>query len=157
MRQNATETGRVNIRAAGVCIVDGHVLLQSEDQIDFWVLPGGRPLLLESSDAALRREMLEEIDAAVEVGRLLWTVENFFEYEGQPFHELCFYYEMNLPDGHSFTAVGAELIGAEGDRPLLYRWFPLAALDRVCIYPTFLASALTGLPPSIAHVVHWDG
>lgn len=84
MRQHATDSGRVNLRVAGICIVDEHVLLQSDAQIDYWVLPGGRPLLLESSRDALRREMREEIDAEVEVGRLLWTIEDFFEFDRGP-------------------------------------------------------------------------
>lgn len=156
MPQHATDSGRVNIRVAGVCIVDGHLLLQSEEQIDFWVLPGGRPLLLESYRDALCREMKEEIDAEVEVCRLLWAVENFFAFEGEPFHELGYYYEMTLPPYHAPSTVGSAFVGREGERPLLFRWFALAELAAVQILPAFLIAALPALPPSTTHIIHRD-
>src|SRR5687767_900258 len=38
---------------------------------------------MESAGNALRREMREEFNAPVTVGRLLWLVENFFPFEGR--------------------------------------------------------------------------
>jgi ADP-ribose pyrophosphatase YjhB (NUDIX family) len=50
-------------------------------------LPGGRVEALETTSDALRREMKEEIGQTIEVGRLLWVVENFFNLQGTPYHE----------------------------------------------------------------------
>src|SRR5262245_34455556 len=83
-------------RVAGVCVHEGHVLLHRGVSDDFWSMPGGRPELLESSSAALVREMREEIGAGIEVGRLLWVMEYFFVHAGRRFHELAFYYEIHL-------------------------------------------------------------
>ena len=44
--------------------------------------------MLENSKDAIVREMQEEIGARVNVHRLLWVVENFFEYNARSFHEL---------------------------------------------------------------------
>lgn len=52
-------------RAAGVVFQDGRVLLEKVETLDFWTLPGGQVELGETSEDALRREMLEE--AKVEV------------------------------------------------------------------------------------------
>ncbi len=41
----------------------------------FWEFPGGKRRVDESAEAALRREIREELDAAVAVGELLDTVE----------------------------------------------------------------------------------
>src|SRR5688500_18801281 len=71
----ATDSTQLNYRVAGVCVHEGHVLLHREEQDDFWVLPGGRPLLFEASPDTLVREMEEEIAARVEVLRLLCIVE----------------------------------------------------------------------------------
>jgi hypothetical protein len=41
--------------------------------------------------------MTEEMALDVEVGRLIFAVENFFDYRGRDYHELLFVYEMSLP------------------------------------------------------------
>ncbi len=51
----------------------------------------------ETSAETLQREMVEELGVAVEVGRLLWVVENFFDFEKRHWHELGFYYLMTVP------------------------------------------------------------
>jgi ADP-ribose pyrophosphatase YjhB (NUDIX family) len=98
MTDSATASTHLNYRVAGVCIHDGHVLLHRDDKDVFWVMPGGRPRLFESSLDALVREMKEEITTHVEVLRLLWVVENFFEYIGERMHEISYYCQMLLPE-----------------------------------------------------------
>lgn len=152
----ATDSARFNLRVAGVCIEAGKVLLHSEDRIDFWVLPGGRPLLGEIAADALRREMREEIAADVEVGRLLWVVENLFTFEGEAFHEIGFYFMMRLPDGFAARHRGSAFTGYEGDVPLRFRWFALEDLATMRLLPALLAEALTRLPESPLHVIQRD-
>ena len=93
---------RFNYRVAGVALHEGAVLLHRAGHETFWTLPGGRCELLERSSDALRREMIEELGAEVEVDRLLWVVENFFEYNAMKGHEIGFYFLMRfigLPPG----------------------------------------------------------
>ena len=77
---------RFTVRAAGVCVRDEHVLLQTEDLMDFWVLPGGRNEMGERTADTVQRELWEETGLAVTVGDLLWVMENYFTYEGKAFH-----------------------------------------------------------------------
>jgi 8-oxo-dGTP pyrophosphatase MutT (NUDIX family) len=156
VRRFATDSGQFNLRVAGVCLHAGHVLLHRDDREDFWVLPGGRPLLLEPSPDALRREMAEEIGGDVTVGRLLWVVENFFAWRGRQFHEVAFSYLMELPVDSPYRDVRAEFTGYEGEIALPFRWFPVAGLDRIRLYPDFLSAALADLPETPRHIVHWD-
>ncbi len=156
MTDIAIASDHLNYRVAGVCVHDGHVLLHREEKYDFWVLPGGRPRLYESSRDALIREMEEEISTRVEVLRLLWVVENFFEYFGKRLHEIAFYYEMSLPEGSPYRDVGVDFTGKEGDVTLLFHWFRIDEIERVRIYPTFLRTALGALPDSPVHVIHID-
>jgi len=67
-------------RVAGVAVVDDRVLLHRSEHDDFWALPGGRLEVGETMTEALRREMREEVEVDVEVGRLLWVIENFFDH-----------------------------------------------------------------------------
>ena len=54
---------------------------------------GGRIEFGELGAETIRRELLEELGAEVEATRYLGTLENVFEYEGAPGHELVRVYE----------------------------------------------------------------
>src|ERR1700709_600932 len=95
---------RFNYRVAGVALRDGHVLTCREDDDDYVMLPGGRVEMGEASPVALAREIAEELHATGEIGRLLYTVENFFEREGQRFHEIAAYYVVTLPESVPFRS-----------------------------------------------------
>jgi 8-oxo-dGTP pyrophosphatase MutT (NUDIX family) len=147
---------RFRVRAAGVAIRDGRVLLNGWDGFRHLALPGGGVELHESSDAALVREMREELGVDVRVGRLLWVVESFFALNGERFHEVGFYWEMTFPE----TAVcvrrtAFEALESDGGRMSL-AWVPLGDLDDVDLVPTFLVAGLRDLPTSTRFLVHVD-
>ncbi len=156
MADSAIASDHLNYRVVGVCVHQDHVLLHREAKDDFWVLPGGRPPLYESSRDALIREMEEEIETHVEVLRLLWVVENFFEYFGERLHEIALYYQMSLPEESPYRDVGVDFTGQEGDVTLLFHWFPIDEIDGVRLYPTFLRTALGALLDCPVHVIHVD-
>lgn len=147
---------RFNLRVAGVALEEGRVLLHQFEGEDFWALPGGRGELLEPAEETLRREMREELSLDVDVVRLLWLVENFFEYEGLRFHELGLYFLMQTPPGWRFRASLAPFAGQEGHLRLTFRWFSLDELDQVVVLPSFLPAALRELPEGVQHIVHVD-
>jgi ADP-ribose pyrophosphatase YjhB (NUDIX family) len=147
---------QLNYRVAGVSVHDGRVLLQRMETEDIWALPGGRPALFETSRDALVREMQEEIELQVEVGRLLWVMENVFTYDGRRIHELGFYYLMTLPEDSGLEDVRREYIGHEGELTLIFRWFPINSLAKLPLFPEFLRSALSDLPSSPVHLIHTD-
>jgi ADP-ribose pyrophosphatase YjhB (NUDIX family) len=149
------DSKRFNHRVAGVSLRDGRVLLHRAETEDFWTLPGGRVELLEPSAEALRREMQEELGIEVEVERLLWVVENFFEYDKKAYHELAFYFLVSFPANSPLYDKPAFQGNEEGVR-LLFQWFPLDTLETVRLYPSFLRAALQILPDAVTHVVHFD-
>jgi ADP-ribose pyrophosphatase YjhB (NUDIX family) len=147
---------RFTYRIVGVAMDRGRVLLHRAETDGFWALPGGRGELLETAATTLRREMCEELGVEVEVGRLLWVVENFFRYAGADYHELALYFLMNPPMDWPRRWQSEPFDGQEGHLRLVFRWFPLAALEAVPLYPTFLRQALQALPAMPEHVVHTD-
>lgn len=147
---------RFTVRAAGVCVRDDYVLLHTADGIDFWALPGGRCEMGEQTSHTVQREMWEETGLEVMVGDLLWVMENFYEDEGKAFHEISFYYQMMLPESLPSPRDQPEFTGVEGDKPLTFRWFPLAEVEDLRLFPTYFRHALRELPTSPVHVVHHD-
>ena len=121
----------------------------------FWLLPGGRCEMGESSPEAITREMQEELEIPVKIERLLWVVENFFEYNHFHFHEIAFYYLLSMPSGcvlldkPTFTAQDTGVT-------LYFQWFDLHELEPLELYPTFLKTGLQNLPPHPHQIVHRD-
>jgi 8-oxo-dGTP pyrophosphatase MutT (NUDIX family) len=146
-------TARFNYRVAGIAAHEDHVLLQRVDGDSIWFLPGGRCEAMEASAATLVREMQEEAGQTVTVERLVWVVENFFTLAGTQFHELGLYYLMSFPKGSPFLDVNAAFYHDEPTLRLIFQWFPLTALEGIALQPTFLRTALQGIPASIEHIV----
>jgi ADP-ribose pyrophosphatase YjhB (NUDIX family) len=144
------------VRVAAVCLHDRHVLLEGDGSDGFWILPGGHGELLEPTDETVRREMREEFGVAVEAGRLLWVVENFFTYEGVRNHQISFIYEARLPAGCGLLDTTQDFVGFDGDVPFVARWFPIESLSETWLLPSFLCEALQSLPDTPQHLVHVD-
>jgi ADP-ribose pyrophosphatase YjhB (NUDIX family) len=133
------------------------VLLHRADHEPFWTLPGGRAEHGEPAEQTLVREMREELETDVQVDRLLWVVENFFEYDGLSYHELAFYFLIRLPPDSAYLHVEA-FDRSDAGVPLRFRWFPVRreALVALPLMPAFLPAGLTDLPQSVAHIVQRD-
>lgn len=148
---------KFNYRVVGVLLDENRVLLHRAEYDDFWSLPGGRSELGERAVETIVREMREELEAEVQVERLLWVVENFFDYERTHYHELAFYFLLGLPRESSLRNKHEPFPGDEEGIPLIFRWHDLDDLDALRLYPSFLKQALRSIPGSVEHVVHVDG
>lgn len=147
---------RFGLRAAGIAIHDGHVLLQRTAEADFWFLPGGRCELLETSRDTVRREMYEELGVNVRVERLLWVLENFFTENHVACHELGLYFLIDLGPKFAHYAPDKPFERDEDGRTLFFRWFPIDDLCDLRLYPTFMRHALVDLPKHTEHIIHRD-
>ncbi|WP_031529367.1 NUDIX hydrolase [Dyadobacter crusticola] len=136
-----------NYRVAGVAILNGKVLLHKTPSDYFWSLPGGRAEIFEFSKDTLAREMLEETGMPVEVGEMLWVSENFFQYTGTRYHEIGFYFQMQIPGLQSQS----DFLGSEGAEDLLFKWIDISELQHERIYPAFLAEELAVSPLRMKH------
>ena len=152
-----TPEGVFNHRVAAVVIDDGYLLLHKSEKDDFWSLPGGRLELLEDSKTALEREFIEEVNEALQVERMLWIVENFFDYEGQQFHELGMYYLARLANKDAeLNNKNMRHVGYEPTAKLLYKWFKLEDVKEMRIFPSFIREGVSDIPSVCTHLVHYD-
>jgi ADP-ribose pyrophosphatase YjhB (NUDIX family) len=74
---------------------------QGRDEVEdetFFRLLGGTIEFGEKGADTVRRELLEELQAEIEVGDLVATIENVFTYEGVPAHEIALVYESSFRD-----------------------------------------------------------
>jgi 8-oxo-dGTP pyrophosphatase MutT (NUDIX family) len=92
----------------------------------------------EASAVALEREFQEELDAALTNIRYLGCLENIFEFDGKPGHEIIQLYACDFCDRHFYELESVEF--NEGKRKKLALWVDC---DR------FLSSELTLYPNGI--------
>lgn len=140
-------------RVGGILIHREHVLCQAAGRDSFWFLPGGRAELGESARITLFREMQEELGVEVQVGQLLYIIENFFTNTTGSKHEISLYFGMTAPTNsylyHSLdTFVHTDEIG---DR-LRFDWLPIARLKEFPLYPSVLQKALREIPEHTVHI-----
>jgi ADP-ribose pyrophosphatase YjhB (NUDIX family) len=149
---------RFHYRVAAVGFHDGRVLVHRAEYEPFWTLPGGRAELGETAEDTIRREMREEIATDVDVMRLLWLVENFFDYDDHQYHELGLYFLVRFPEG-SAPLASDRFESSDGGVKLLFKWVPLDAdaLLALPLMPSCLSERLPDLPVAVTHIVHRDG
>lgn len=133
---------RFHYRAAALVLHDGYVLLHRLAGDNFWALPGGRVNAGEEASQALRREFMEELGLQVECGQLVCTGENFFEYQGQPHHEIGLYFAVSLPSSCALLDKSRTHVGIEAGRRLEFSWFLSSQLQQVDVRPWVLRAAL---------------
>lgn len=142
---------RFNYRVAAA-IVDGErILLHRAKTDDYWTLPGGRAEMGETSRESLSREMREELGCDVQIERLLWLAEYFFDYRDAPCHEIALYFLVTLPEGDEKLRTNSFEV-EDGGAELLFQWPPLASVSDMEIYPAFLRKALQSPPNTPVHI-----
>ena len=150
---------RFNFRIAGLGFRDGYVLVHRAIHETFWTFPGGRAEIGETSAETLKREMIEELGVEVIVGPMLWTVENFFRYEQRDYHEIGFYYRMEIPTEFPFHETDIVHRLRDGKNDLEFKWAKatVAAMRALDIPPYFIAEQIETLPEMPQHIVWHDG
>ncbi len=111
---------------AAVIHKDGRILATQRGYGEFkdkWEFPGGKMEAGESREEALRREIREELDTEINIGKLLCTVE----YDYPAFHLTMHCYLCSVVSG---TLVLKEHESA--------RWLPAEALESVDWLPADL-------------------
>lgn len=146
---------RFQMRAAGIAIRNGRVLVQNLAGVAQVFLPGGRVDQHESSPVTLIREMDEEFSRRVEIGPLAFVIESFFPQHDRVFHEVGFYYPMNVPDDFPYHDTDICHRFTEGTTAMEYRWVEAtpSALAACNMKPDLLRARLLSLPASVVHIV----
>ena len=89
---------KLNVRAAGVIIHNGKILVHRNVNIDHYALIGGRVEIGEDSASTVKREVEEETGKKVEIIGYVATIENFFKMKGAKYHEIMFVHRVEFVD-----------------------------------------------------------
>ena len=87
---------KLNVRAAGVMIHNGKILVHKNVNSDHYALIGGRVEIGENSADTVKREIKEELGKDIEITGYISTIENFFEMKGSKYHEILFVHKIEL-------------------------------------------------------------
>lgn len=149
-----TDQGRFNYRVAAVIEWEQRVLVMTDAGLPYFYLPGGRVALNETSEAALRRELREELQAEIASAKLGWVNENFFiEAASQErFHELCLYYLVELQGPPSLWEQ-LEFQRNENGKWHTFKWVQKHEFESLRVLPAFLAQELANRSTEIKHRV----
>ncbi|MEK7016032.1 NUDIX hydrolase [Bacillus sp. FSL R9-9410] len=140
-----------NYRVGAICKHDNKILILQDEGEEYWYVPGGRVKMLENSEDALKRELAEEVGVPIKVKRLIWSVENFFTLSERKFHEISFYYEVEL---HELPANGADqYILEEAGRKYIFKWVPVEELDAYNLQPAFIKDKVKDVSVHTEHIV----
>ena len=95
--------GFVNLRVGAIIMKDGKFLMVGNDRTDYLYSVGGRIKFGETAEEAVRREVLEETGAELEIDRLGFVHENYFIGDapynlGKSIYEMSWYFFMKTPE-----------------------------------------------------------
>ena len=125
---------KLNMRAAGLIIHNGKLLVHRNINKDHYALVGGRIEIGEDSVTALKREVSEELAKDVEVLNSAGIIENFYMMNNHKYHEIMFIHKAEFTNKHDAEII-EELKNAEGKEHLKYVWIDIDKIEDYNIMP----------------------
>ncbi|MDD3241340.1 MAG: (deoxy)nucleoside triphosphate pyrophosphohydrolase [Bacilli bacterium] len=122
-----------NVEVVAAVIQDGNKILATRrgygDFIGMWEFPGGKIEENETREVALIREIKEELDADIEVGKFLTTVE----YDYPKFHLMMHCYLCHLKESKITLVEHSDAKWLESDELSSIDWLPadIEVVDKI--------------------------
>ena len=132
---------KLNIRACAIIIHDNKLLVHNNVNESHVALVGGRVKIGESSEQTIRREIMEEMGKEIEILEYVSTIENFFEADDMPYHEIMFVYRVDFKNEEDKKIIET-IHNVEGEDELRYDWIDLDKIDEYPLKPDILKDLL---------------
>jgi 8-oxo-dGTP pyrophosphatase MutT (NUDIX family) len=125
-------------RGDELLVFQGHDSIKDEE---FFRPLGGGIEFGETAEQALRREIREELDVGLGLVSFLGVLENIFEYEGSPGHEIAFVFDATVDDDSFYRRDNPGVVLDDGTR---VSWQPLTTFmtHQARLYPTGLRALI---------------
>ena len=132
---------KLNIRSCGIIIHDNKLLVHNNINESHVALVGGRVKIGENSEDTLKREILEEMGKEIEIVEYVSTIENFFDADDMPYHEIMFVYKIDFKNEKD-KRITDTIYNVEGEDELRYDWIDLDKIDEYPLKPVILKELL---------------
>jgi len=119
------------------------------DHPDLYYTVGGRVHAGETSQEAVLREVVEETGVVMEIDRLRFVGEQFFEMQGAKYHLVSFYYQMKYDDK---TDIANGKKTDQNEESL--HWIAIDDLISSGFEPAFLPERLLEDSFKVEHIIH---
>ena len=141
------DTGIFNYRVCAMILHQDKILAMHDQRSPYYYLPGGRVQVGKTAEAAVIREVQEELHITARIQRPLWLNQAFFteDVSEQRYHELCIYFLMDISETDLLSR-GACFRCTEGKRTHFFQWLPFERLKEEYFYPLFLKEDIFHLP-----------
>ena len=138
---------KFNYRVCAMMIDNGKILAMHDERSPYYYLPGGRVAMGETAEAAVIREVQEELVITPGIARPLWLIQSFFteDVDGLNYHEICIYYLMDITSTDLLSR-GEVFTSKEGNRTHTFEWLAFERLKDEYFYPLFLKKDIFTLP-----------
>ena len=138
---------KFNYRVCAMMISNGKILAMHDERSPYYYLPGGRVAIGETAEAAVVREVEEELGVTPKIIRPLWLNQAFFteDVDNLHYHELCIYFLMDIADANLLER-GENFTSNEGQRTHTFEWLEFDRLKDEYFYPLFLKKDIFNLP-----------
>lgn len=149
-----TDDYNFKFRVSGIIVKENKILLVEMDNSGFLCLPGGYVELGETTEVAVRRELLEEIRKPFEISEYLGVVENYFINKyNKKMHEISFYYLMKSND--ILNTENFSLIENDKGRKIKldFCWVDLDQINDYDVRPGFLKNILKSEKMKFEHLI----
>ena len=135
------EDYKLNVRAAGVIIHNGKILVHRNINDNHYALIGGRVEIGEDSANTVKREIEEELGKKVKIEGYIATIENFFEMKGSKYHEIMFVHKVEFIKEED-KKIEYTLKNIEGKEYLQYEWLDLKKIEEYPLLPKAIKNIL---------------
>ena len=145
-----TDAGVFNYRVCAVLVHDGKLLAMRDERSPYYYLPGGRVHMGETAEAAVLRELREELGIEAAIERPIWLNQAFFNEDviHADYHELCVYFLIDF-SATDLLARGERFVRMEREKRHEFEWLAFARLKREYFYPEFMKRAIYHLPETL--------
>lgn len=140
---------KYNYRVCAIIIENNKILAMHDERSPYYYLPGGRVKMGETAEAAVLREIEEELGITLKIIRPLWLNQAFFkeDVDNLNYHELCIYFLMDITESELLTR-GECFTLAEESQLHTFEWLEFERLKDEYFYPQFLKEEIFHLPES---------
>ena len=126
------------------------VLLFKIQDRDFYMLPGGRIEMNESSLDAIKRKILEELELNLEF-KLCSIQEHFLKLKNKNIMQYCFCYK-TIYDGK----INDEKFVCKDNNSQMFEWIELNKLSDITIKPSSTLKLIQNDDNDIKHVIEFE-